>query len=57
MVGMRFGQNVYRVCKKKLPEQLGFHRYAVSAYPDQFVLSPPLKKFPDPPMNSPGPGK
>jgi len=38
--------------KKKLPEQLGLHCYAVSTHPDKFVLSSPLKIFLDPPMKS-----
>jgi len=29
---------------KKLPEQLGFHRYAVNTHPDKFAPEPPLKK-------------
>jgi len=29
---------------KTLPEQLGFHRYAVITHPDELSLSPPLKK-------------
>jgi len=40
------------VCKKKLPEQLGLHCYAVSTHPDEFFLSSPLKIFLDPPMKS-----
>jgi len=28
---------------KKLPEQLGLHRYAVNTHPDEFVPQTPLK--------------
>jgi len=38
---------------KKLSEQLGLHRYAVSTHPDEIVLESPLKKFLDPPMGTP----
>jgi len=30
--------------KKKLPEQLGLHCYAVGTHPDELVLEPPPKK-------------
>jgi len=30
--------------KKKLPEQLGLHCYAVSTHPDELVLEPPPYK-------------
>ena len=33
------------VCSKKLSEQLGLHRYAVSTYPDELVLEAPPKKI------------
>ena len=35
---------VNRVCKKKLPEQLGLHCYAVTTHPDELVLETPHKK-------------
>ena len=35
---------INRVWKKKLPEQLGLHCYAVSTHPDELVLDPPQKK-------------
>jgi len=36
---------------EKLPEELGFHCYAVSTHPDELVLEPlPLKNILDPPM-------
>jgi len=34
------------VLVKKLPEQLGLYRYAVSTHADQFALSPTHKKIP-----------
>ena len=37
--------------KKKLPEQLGLHCYAVNTHPDELVLEPPPKKIMDPSMN------
>jgi len=33
-----------------LPEQLGFHCYAVNTHPDKFVLELHPKKILDPPM-------
>jgi len=37
---------VIRPCLlKKLPEQMGLHRYAVSMHADELVLEPPPKKF------------
>jgi len=38
---------------KNLPEHLGFHRYAISTHPDEFVPESPLKKILDPPMTVP----
>jgi len=39
---------INRVGLKVLPEQLGFHRYAVNTRPDELSASPLLKK--DPPL-------
>jgi len=38
--------------KKKLPEQLRLHCYAVSTHQDELVLEPPLKKILDLPMTA-----
>jgi len=39
--------------KKKLREQLGFHRYTVNTHPDEFIPEPPSKNTLNPPMTSP----